>query len=199
MTSQSKYVLVIDDNPQVRVLTTAILNASGYRVRSAEDGFSALIEMQKEMPDVILSDLNMPGMSGFELLSVVRRRFPAIPVVATSGAFSGEDIPDGVAADAFHQKATGVAVLLKKLSAVTEQAAALQAQRRATPIWIANDCDDHSAKSHIMVGCPNCLRTFAEHCGAVRGMLLATGCVYCNAPIQYAIVQPETPDLLVAA
>jgi len=43
-------------------------------------------------------------MSGFELLSVVRRRFPAIQLIAMSGAFSGDGIPPGVAADAFMKK-----------------------------------------------------------------------------------------------
>ena len=53
----------------------------------AEDGFSALAEIRKEVPDILLSDLNMPRMSGFELLSVVRRRFPSIRTIAMSGAF----------------------------------------------------------------------------------------------------------------
>ena len=57
-----------------------------------------------EVPDVILSDLNMPGMSGFEFLSVVRRRFPTVKVIAMSSAFAVDDIPPGVAADAFYQK-----------------------------------------------------------------------------------------------
>ena len=57
-------------------------------MRSAEDGFSALEEIRRLTPDVLLSDLNMPHMSGFELLSVVRRRFPAIYAIAMSGAFS---------------------------------------------------------------------------------------------------------------
>jgi CheY-like chemotaxis protein len=65
-----------------------VLTEIGYSVRSAQDGFSALVEIRKDVPDIILSDLNMPGMSGFELLSVVRRRFPSIRVIAMSGAFS---------------------------------------------------------------------------------------------------------------
>ena len=46
----------------------------------------------------------MPQMSGFELLSVVRRRFPEILVVASSGAYDSSAIPDGVIADAFYAK-----------------------------------------------------------------------------------------------
>jgi len=76
---------------------------------------AALVEINEEVPEILLSDLNMPGMSGFELLSVVRRRFPAIRVVAMSGAFAGDQVPDGVAADAFYEKGNGVAVLLKTI------------------------------------------------------------------------------------
>lgn len=49
----------------------------GFSVRTAEDGFTALQILREVLPDIILSDLRMPGMSGFELLSIVRRRFPA--------------------------------------------------------------------------------------------------------------------------
>ena len=55
------------------------------------------------MPDVIISDLGMPNMSGFELLSVVRRRFPHVPVIAISAKFDGS--PNGVIADGFFSKA----------------------------------------------------------------------------------------------
>ena len=69
------------------------------------------------MATIILSDLNMPRMSGFEFLSLVRRRFPAIRysirVIAMSGAFSGDDIPPGIAADAFYEKGPNLSPLLQ--------------------------------------------------------------------------------------
>jgi len=105
-------LLIVDDEPSIRESLSFVLTEVGYSVRATEDGFSALIEIQKEIPDIILSDLNMPGMSGFELLSVVRRRFPAIPMIAMSGAFSGDEVPSGVVADAFYQKGSSLGALL---------------------------------------------------------------------------------------
>jgi CheY-like chemotaxis protein len=71
----------------------------------ASDGFAALATIRNRVPDILVSDLNMPVMSGFELLSIVRRRFPAIAVIAMSGAHSDMAVPSGVAADAFMPKA----------------------------------------------------------------------------------------------
>src|ERR1017187_3892961 len=114
MPTRRNNLLVVEDDSQLRVLLAAILAQSGYKVRMAEDGFAALAQMRVEMPDLILSDLYMLGMSGFELLSVVRRRFPDVPVIAMSSAFSGGGVPAGVAADVFYQKATGVVTLDRK-------------------------------------------------------------------------------------
>ena len=60
---------IVDDEESIRMSLSHVLSEMGYRVRTAEDGFSALAELRKEIPDILLSDLNMPGMSGFELLS----------------------------------------------------------------------------------------------------------------------------------
>lgn len=77
-------------------------------------------EIQNEVPELILSDLNMPGMSGFDLLSVVRRRFPAIRTIAMSGSFSGNEVPSGVAADAYFQKGSSIAALLRLMDALPQ-------------------------------------------------------------------------------
>src|SRR5580692_3360936 len=110
-------MLVVDDEPSTLDLFRQIFVGLGHSVRAAEDGFAALEEIRTEVPDILLSDLNMPGMSGFELLSVVRRRIPGIYVIASSGAFSGEDVPNGVAADAFHEKASGMGSLFQLVNA----------------------------------------------------------------------------------
>src|SRR5271168_3860996 len=97
-------LVVVDDEISIRTSLSQILTETGYVVRSAADGFSALVEIRREVPEILISDLNMPGMSGPELLAVVRRRFPRIHVIAMSGAFPGSEVPSGVAADAYFQK-----------------------------------------------------------------------------------------------
>ena len=88
MLKPSKHqILVVDDDLSVRTTLTMLLEASGYEVTTAADGFEALALLQAQLPDVLLSDLNMPEMSGFELLSNVRQRFPKLSVVAMSGAY----------------------------------------------------------------------------------------------------------------
>src|SRR3984885_14461880 len=112
-------LLVVDDDASLRMSLSHIFAAFGHRVRCAADGFSALSELRVEVPDIILSDLNMPGMSGFEFLSVVRRRFPSIKVIAMSSAFAVGDVPLGVAADAFYQKGSNLGHLLEMVEGMT--------------------------------------------------------------------------------
>jgi len=108
-----KTVLVVDDKEWIRIAISLVLEEFGYSVRCAEDGHSALREIYQQNPDILLSDLSMPGMSGFELLVNVRRLFPTIKVIAMSGSFSGSEVPQGVLADAFYPKGGSVSTLLQ--------------------------------------------------------------------------------------
>src|ERR1700710_2895228 len=104
MPNEMNDILVADDNPVLISVLSEIFKESGYTVRTALDGFAALTLLRERVPDILISDLNMPRMSGFELLSIVRRRFPSVAVIAMSGSFSGLAVPLGVAADAFYAK-----------------------------------------------------------------------------------------------
>jgi CheY-like chemotaxis protein len=184
-------LLIVDDEPALRTSLSHIFTELGYSVRSAEDGFSALSEIRQETPDIILSDLNMPGMSGFEFLSVVRRRFPGIHAIAMSGAFSGDGVQPGVAADAFYEKATGLDNLLQIMEAVTHpMRPTLQLPTRGAPIWIQSNGHDPAGEAYVMIACPECLRTFPQVLGKASNPIYQTACVHCSSPIHYAIVQP---------
>ena len=111
-------VLIVDDDAAVRITLSLLLKASGYEVSTAATGPEALTFLKSGQPTVVLSDLNMPEMSGFELLSLVRKQFPSVSLVAMSGNYeTGDDVPGGVIADAFYPKGYGnPGVLLRILS-----------------------------------------------------------------------------------
>jgi CheY-like chemotaxis protein len=187
-------ILIVDDEVSIRNSLSVVLREFGHGVRCSADGFSALHEIRREIPDILLSDLNMPGMSGFELLSVVRRRFPVVQVIAMSGAFSGDEAPSGVAADAFFQKGCSMGTLLRIIESLPRPAP-LRPSRpvKLAPIWIQSNGRNPSGEQCVTIPCPECLRTFSETPGVVAQLIYETSCVYCHSPIQYAIVKPVEP------
>jgi len=84
-------VLVADDSPVVRELVREILSSAGLEVLEADDGASALESIHQAEPDLLISDVEMPRMNGFDLLSEVRRRSQRLPVVMLSTRGSVED------------------------------------------------------------------------------------------------------------
>jgi len=65
----------------MRNLLERILSRDGYRVLSAEDGQDALLVLDKEPVNIIISDLKMPRMNGFDLLKVVKKDYPGIAMI----------------------------------------------------------------------------------------------------------------------
>ena len=184
-------LLIVDDKKLIRTSLSLELTEMGYSVRSAQDGFSALYELREEIPDILLSDLNMPGMSGFELLRVVRRRFPTIQVIAMSGAFSGDEVPSGVAADAFYQKGSSMGALLRIIESLRlmERRDPLPV-RIAAPLLIQRSGSDTLGEAHVMIACSECLRTFPEPLYVSGSSERTTDCIYCGSSIQYSVVEP---------
>jgi CheY-like chemotaxis protein len=98
-------ILLVDDEPNILQSMAMVLKSDGYEVSTARHGTEALKQLEVSIPNLVISDLNMPEMSGFELLTIVRERFPAVPVIAISGVYdAGGHSPDGVVADAFYAK-----------------------------------------------------------------------------------------------
>ncbi len=84
---QHKRVLVVEDNPEVGGFIAQILEDHGYRVFWASSGEEALLQLTNddEHFDAVFSDVLMPGMGGLELARILRERYPALPVILTSG------------------------------------------------------------------------------------------------------------------
>ena len=94
MTHRSLVVLVVDDNPINLELVKVVLEAAGHVVRQAGSGSGALAAVRQETPDLVLTDIGLPGMDGYGLLEALRTD-PAnsmIPVVAlTAYAMDGDE------------------------------------------------------------------------------------------------------------
>ena len=87
-------VLIVEGDAAVRNTLALLLKASGYEVSTAANGAEALALLQMGTPAILLSDLNMPEMSGFELLAVARRLHGlAYPMAARPGSPPGPISP----------------------------------------------------------------------------------------------------------
>ena len=126
MDENQKYrILLVEDEPSVLETMAMVLESDGYEVSTATHGLDALLKLELAMPNLLISDLNMPQMSGFELLPIVRERYPLIPLIAISADHdSSGRAPDGVVADAFYAKGRHRPDRLLRIVAELIQAAA---------------------------------------------------------------------------
>lgn len=187
-----KRILIVEDYASIRETMSRLLVSAGYEVSSAEHGFSALLQLKRCTPDLILSDLNMPQMSGFEFLSVVRRRFPEVLVVAMSGAYgAGDALPGGVIADAFYAKGQNKPEVLLKLIADLFRTSASQViahTRQSAPVWIPRNGKDSQGVPFIVLTCTECLRSFPLNVmGEATAAVLITPCIFCLNEVRYII------------
>jgi CheY-like chemotaxis protein len=86
MPSSPKNILVVDDDPPIRVMIAALLADAGYSIATVPDGESALARIEAEPPDVLILDYAMPRMSGREVLQLLRARNPRLPVIVLSAS-----------------------------------------------------------------------------------------------------------------
>jgi CheY-like chemotaxis protein len=180
-------ILVVDDEPLILEMAALILREAGYEVHTARDGFEALTALSRSLPDVLISDLSMPNMSGFELLSIVRRRFPQLPVIAISGQFIG-NAPTGLIADAFFRKGDYshddlFAKILELLEETPLRPHVVKSDK--APVWVPR-----SSTGYFVVTCSKCLRSFSiEDKGGKE--YRETQCVHCDSTVGYLADLPR--------
>ena len=89
-------ILVVDDDRTRCDLVEALLGDEGYEVRCARDGLAALAEVEREPPDLVVTDVQMPRLDGLGLLAALAERGLAVPVVVMSARHLGP-LPSGPA------------------------------------------------------------------------------------------------------
>jgi two-component system KDP operon response regulator KdpE len=112
-------VLVVDDEPAIRRYLKTSLTAQGYAVSDAEDGPAALAALKREVPDVMVLDLGMPGMDGFDVIAAVREAGTALPIIVLSvrDDEAGKVRALDLGADDYVTKPFGIEELLARIRA----------------------------------------------------------------------------------
>lgn len=113
-------ILVIEDDPDIGRIVSLVLQTEGYAILLADNAIAALAMMTDYPPILIISDVMMPGLSGLELLSVIKdsQQTARIPVLMMSALVADSDVQAGRAAGALHY--------LKKPFTATELLAAVR-------------------------------------------------------------------------
>ena len=90
--NQVPLILVVDDSITVRRVTQRLLKREGYRVTLASDGLDALEKLQEEKPTVVLSDIEMPRMDGFDLVRNIRAdaQLRDLPIIMITSRIAGK-------------------------------------------------------------------------------------------------------------
>ncbi|MFH0924136.1 MAG: chemotaxis protein CheW [bacterium] len=99
---KQKYILIVDDSISTRDLEKGIFEAAGFKVSTAINGIDALSKINKEQYDLIITDIDMPGMNGLELTARLKadNQYKSIPVVVVSSLQTEEDKKKGIEAGA---------------------------------------------------------------------------------------------------
>lgn len=194
------HILVVDDDWGVRETLTLLLSAAGYVTSAAPNGVEALQEIKKHAPTLLLCDLEMPRMSGFELLSIVRRRFPEVAVIAMSGSYAGDAVPDDVMADAFYSKGEKRPPELFRIveQVIRNFAAGLRSHETVpAPTWARCIGRDKCGTSFILVSCADCLRSFSVTMSSDKTSgIYEARCIFCTSEVRYIVHQyPAVPKI----
>src|SRR5690348_6195353 len=80
-----KQILILDDDNSVRESVCKVLAGTGYHVVQAADGKSGLAQLRRQHFDLLLLDLDLPDVTGFDVLDVIRERVPLVPVIILTG------------------------------------------------------------------------------------------------------------------
>lgn len=174
-------ILLVDSDRRFLKACAHTLRRKGYEVLIAEDGFAALVVLRGARPDMLITELTLPRMSGFELLSIVRTRFPNIAVIAMSDEYTPLTMPHEAVCDAFLAKGPNLNFeLTEEVEQLISQSPirASRAKSEVAPVWIP-----HSNTGYIVLTCPECLRSFSA-LEPKAGAAIET-CICCGASVPF--------------
>jgi CheY-like chemotaxis protein len=94
-------VLVVEDEPLLRMIAVEVLRDAGYDVLEAGDGMEALEVLRQSTADLLMTDIQMPRMNGYQLVEVAMARWPQMRILLVTG-YARETVPPSIASAALH-------------------------------------------------------------------------------------------------
>jgi DNA-binding response OmpR family regulator len=149
--TQKIAVLVIDDDPQLLRLVRANLETVGYRVLTATNARSALELVEMETLNLVLLDIMLPGMDGYELCQKIRE-FSAVPIIMLTAKVEDADKVKGLklGADDYLTKPFNVQELLARIEAVLRRARSPE-ETKASPPFVCGDVSVDFVRRRVTV------------------------------------------------
>ena len=144
--SPKAHILVVDDEEGVRDLLGDALRVAGYSVSTASEGMSALTALRGAAADLLIIDINMPVMDGFELLEQLRKKGDHTPALMLSARGERADVTRGLrlGADDYVTKPFGLEELLLRVGAILRRTKAAKVENSVLRCGaLALDEDQH--------------------------------------------------------
>ncbi len=144
----SATILVVDDEPQIRRVMRTTLTSNGYTVLDARSGEEALEIMQKERPELVLLDVNMPGMGGLAACREIRDRSDAAIIVLTVRNTEKDKVMAlDAGADDYVVKPFGMEELLARIRAALRRTASAE----PVPAFVSSDLEIDFERRRVIV------------------------------------------------
>lgn len=152
---QDLRLLLVDDEEQVRTYLTRILVPQGFAVATADSGETALTALAAQRIDLVILDVGLPGMTGFDTLAAIRRT-SAVPAIMVTAADTLEERVEGFdrGADDYIVKPFAAAELLRRVEAVLRRTYATPPPARPQPLAIGGVVMDVAARAVAVDGQP---------------------------------------------
>jgi CheY-like chemotaxis protein len=182
-------VLLVDDDPSVRDLFSMQLEKEGFQALLAEDGIDALVKLRYTLPKVIITDVQMPRMSGIEFIAVVRQRFPSIPVIGLTGSIPKEVLAQAKPDVWFEKSTLNTSELVRSLHDLARKVP----DRFDLPQVVPTPARTRPGfAGYVILTCTECLRTFRATSNPGKERVKQTAvCVHCEAHVPFLVESSE--------
>jgi DNA-binding NtrC family response regulator len=115
-----RIILVIDDEPDIRDLLKDFLEDNHFSVNVVDDGAEALESMEKNRPDIVITDLLLPGEHGIDLIKIIKEKY-FIPVIVISGIYRADEVTHVIKdefVEEFFEKPLDLPRVLEKINSI---------------------------------------------------------------------------------